>query len=228
MKTKHLAIIIATLLIAIASGEAKKAPCDPLTGDATVPAAKALNPFKNRSKAPKSGDIDRRITLATMLKPGDDTKRFPMTKAATITGFVVSAKVGGIETCNCHATDALHRDTHIDVVADPTFAVPRIIKVTTTDKSGKKHTINKDANEKFHVIVEVTPRVRQQMKAKGVDWSTATLHKTLPGHRVAFTGWMLFDAEHKPQAENTNPGGQLNWRATCNELHPVFAISILK
>jgi hypothetical protein len=228
MKIKHFIIITATLLTALASGEAKKVPCDPLTGDATAPAAKALNPLKNRSNAPTPGAIDRRITLAAMLKPGDDTNRFSMTKAATITGYVVSAKVGGIETCNCHATDALNRDTHIDVVADPKFAVPNLIKVTTVDKSGKEHTINKDSNEKFHVIVEVTPRVRQQMKAKGVDWSTATLHQTLPGHRVAFTGWLLFDAEHKPQAENTNPGGKLNWRATCNELHPVFAISILK
>jgi hypothetical protein len=228
MKLKHLIIIALTLSFVIANVEAKKVPCNPLTGDATAPGAKALNPFKNRSTVPAARDIDRRITLAAMLKPGDDTNRFPMTKAATITGYVVSAKVGGIETCNCHAEDALNRDTHIDVVADPQFAVPKFIKVTTTDKKGKKHTIKKDSNQKFHVIVEVTPRVREQMKAKGIDWSTATLHKTLPGHRVAFTGWLLFDTEHKPQAENTNPGGKLNWRATCNEIHPVTAISILK
>lgn len=228
MKIKHFLIITATLLIAVSGGEAKKVPCDPLMGDATAPGAKALNPFKNRSKAPMPREIDRRITLSAMLRAGNDTNRFPMTKAATITGYVVSAKIGGIETCNCHAEDAVNRDTHIDVVADPKFAVPKLIKVTTINKSGKKHTINKDSNQKFHVIVEVTPRVRKRMKAKGIDWSTATLHKTLPGHWVAFTGWLLFDAEHKPEAENTNPGGKLNWRATCNELHPVFAISILK
>lgn len=229
MKIRHLIIIAATLSFVIANVEAKKTkvPCDPLTGDATAPGAKALNPFKNRSEAPRSGEIDRRITLAAMLKPGDDTNRFPMTKAATITGFVVSAKVGGIETCNCHAEDPLNRDTHIDVVADPKFAVPKFINVTTTGKNGKKHTIKKDSNQKFHVIVEVTPRVRKQMKEKGIDWSTDTLRKTLPGHRVAFTGWLLFDTEHKPQAENTNPGGKLNWRATCNEIHPVTTISIL-
>jgi hypothetical protein len=228
MNFKYFIIITATLLAAVASGEAKKVPCDPLIGDATTPAGKALNPLKNRSKAPTPRDIDPRITLTAMLKPGDDTNRFSMAKAATITGYVVSAKVGGIETCNCHAHDPVNRDTHIDVVADPKFAVPKLIKVTTINKSGKRHTINKDSNERFHVIVEVTPRVRKLMKAKGIDWSTATLHKALPGHRVAFTGWLLFDAEHKPQAENTNPGGKLNWRATCNELHPVFAISILK
>lgn len=230
MKIRHLIIIAATLSFVIANVEAKKTkvPCDPLTGDATAPGAKALNPFKNRSTPPTSRQIDRRISLAAMLKPGDDTNRFPMTKAATITGFVVSAKIGGIETCNCHATDPVNRDTHIDVVTDARFAVPKLIKVTTKGKNGKKRTVNKDSNQKFHVIVEVTPRVRKQMKAKGVDWSTATLAKTLPGHRVSFTGWLLFDTEHKDEAENTNPGRKLNWRATCNEIHPVTAISILK
>lgn len=229
MKMKYLIICAGLLICADASAKTAKAkPCDPLTGDATTAQAKALNPFKNRSKAPKPSDIDPHITLTAMLAPGDDTNRFPMTKAATIKGYVVSAKVGGIETCNCHAKDALNRDTHIDVVADLKYATPKPIKVTTTGKNGTKHVITKDANEKYHVIVEVTPRVREQMKAQGVDWSTATLHQTLPGHWVQFTGWMLFDAEHKPQAENTSPGNKLNWRATCNELHPVFGIKIVK
>jgi hypothetical protein len=224
-----IAIFAALLICANADAKAKKArPCNPLTGDATEPAAKALNPFKNRSQPPKPSDIDPKITLAAILAPGDDTNRFPMTKAATIKGYVVSAKRGGIETCNCHATDPLKMDTHIDVVVDPKYAVPKPVKVTTVDKSGKKHVITKDTNEKYHVIVEVTPRARRLMKAQGVDWSTDTLHKTLPGHWVKFTGWLLFDTEHKPQAENTNPGNKLNWRATCNELHPVFGIQIVK
>jgi hypothetical protein len=228
MKIIRLTIILTALCFGIADIDAKNVPCDPLTGDATAPGAKALNPFKNRSKAPTAKDIDSSITLAAILKPGNDTKRFPMTKAATVTGYVVSAKVGGIETCNCHAKDPKNRDTHIDIVADPKLAVPKMISVTTTGKNGKKRTIRKDANEKYHVIVEVTPRVRQQMKAKGLDWSTETLHKRLPGHFVRFTGWMLFDTEHKDESENTNPGRKLNWRATCNEVHPVFAINVLK
>lgn len=224
-----LLILFAALLICVdATAKTTGKPCDPLMGDATTAQAKTLNRFKNRSKAPKASDIDPHITVAAMLAPGNDTNRFPMSKAATITGYVVSAKVGGIETCNCHAKDAANRDTHIDVVSDPKYAVPRLIKVTTVGKNGAKHTINKDANQKYHVIVEVTPRVRKQMKTQGVDWSTGTLHKTLPGHWVQFTGWMLFDSEHRPEAENTNPGNKLNWRATCNELHPLFAIKIVK
>jgi hypothetical protein len=38
---------------------------------------------------------------------------------------------------------------------------------------------------------------------------------------------MLFDFEHVDQAENTNPGGAKNVRATCWEIHPVTAIKVL-
>jgi hypothetical protein len=195
-RTVPLVTILSVLFIcADASAKTTKVrPCDPLTGDATQAQAKELNRFKNRSKPPRLGDIDPHITLAAILAPGDDTNRFPMTKAATIIGYVVSAEAGGIETCNCHAKDPINRDTHIDVVADPKYAVSKPVKVITVDKSGKSHMITKDANEKYHVIVEVTPRVRKQMKTHGVDWTTKTLHERLPGHWVKFTGWLLFDS----------------------------------
>ena len=36
----------------------------------------------------------------------------------------------------------------------------------------------------------------------------------------------MFDTMHLNQAENTNPGGDKNWRATCWEIHPVTAIKV--
>jgi hypothetical protein len=227
MTIKLLPVLISLLLLCgNATAATKKRPCDPLTGDAVMAQAKALNKFKNRSQPPSLFDIDPTITIAKMLAPGNDTNRFPMTKAATIAGYVASVKVGGIETCNCHATDAAKRDTHIDVVADPKYAVQNFISVTTV-KNGKRKTIKKDANEKYHLIVEVTPRVRDQQRSRGVDWSTDTLKAQLTHHWVRFTGWLLFDDEHIPEAENTHPGNKLNWRATCTEIHPIFAIEVV-
>jgi hypothetical protein len=46
MKIKYLIVVTAVLLAAVGISEAKKVPCDPLMGDATAPAAKALNPLK--------------------------------------------------------------------------------------------------------------------------------------------------------------------------------------
>jgi len=226
MKLLSIAIVISLLCsnaFATTRKSTKKRPCDPLSGDAVAPVAKDLNKLKNRSQPPSFFNFDPTITIQTILAPGNDSNRFSPTKAATITGYVASVKVGGIETCNCHATDPAQRDTHIDLVADPKYAVPNIVKM----KSGSRM-ISKDTNEKYHMIIEVTPRVRNAQQAKGIDWSTATLKKQLTHHWVRFSGWMLFDLEHVPQAENTNPGGKSNWRATCTEIHPVFGMTVVR
>ena len=118
-------------------------------------------------------------------------------------------------------------DTHIELVSDPKYAVPNYVKITTT-KKGKRTTIKKDVNEKHFLIVEVTPRVRKQQAARGIDWSTDTLKRRLTHHWVRFRGWLLFDSEHVNEAENTNPGNKRNWRATCTEIHPVFAINVVR
>ncbi len=179
--------------------------CSP-TGSAKRPQERYLNPFKNRDQLPARPDISKKITLARILVPGEDRSKYDNHMAARLTGYVASAKAGGIETCNCKAKDLAHRDTHIDIVLSP-----------------------KDyGNKKRHVIVEVTPRIRKLMAARGKDWSTTTLRQTLPGHLVRFTGWMFYDTEHRPQSFNTAPGNPKDWRATAWEIHPVTNIEVLK
>lgn len=178
--------------------------CGP-SGTAKRAAELYLNPFKNRDLLPAKSSI-KKINLKAMLIPGEDKFRYVNYMAAQITGYVASAKVGGIETCNCKSKDLSHRDTHIDVVLSP----------------------GDYANLKRHVIVEVTPRIRRLMASKGRAWSTPTLHSSLPGHRVRFTGWMFYDAEHRPQCFNTAPNNPKDWRATAWELHPVTNIEILQ
>src|SRR5260370_29463177 len=79
---------------------------------------------------------------------------------------------------------------------------------------------------KQRVIVEVTPRLRKQMNDSGEDWSTKALDRKIKGKWVEITGWLLFDSMHVDGAENTTPGGDKNWRATCWEIHPVTAIKV--
>jgi hypothetical protein len=173
-----------------------------MAGDARTSAGKTLNRLKNRYTAPTGDDIDDSISLAKLLQPGDDLDRFDSQAGARIAGYVVDVKAGGKETCNCHATDPEDRDTHIEVALTP------------------------DAGEIDRVIVEVTPRLRTQMREHGLDWTTDALRQQLKGKWVQFTGWMMFDTMHINQAENTNPGGDKNWRATCWEIHPVTAINV--
>ena len=177
-----------------------------LEGSARSPALKALNRLKNRSRPPEDGDFDREVTLAAMLAPGHDVRRFDQRKAAAITGFVIDVKVGGITSANFRARGIDERDT--------------VIAISSA----------KDAPPNRRVILVVTPRLRAQMKVDGVDWSTEALRDPdtgIKGRRVEVAGWLLFDTAHINQAENTNPGNPTNWRATCWEIHPVTRIRVL-
>jgi hypothetical protein len=177
------------------------------TGTAVKKEVKALNLRKNQFGAPTADDIDTDVTLAAMLAPGEDEDRFDATKAARIVGFVMDVKVGGVETCNCKATNPIDRDTHIELAAAP------------------------GAPNNQRMIAEVTPRLRKQMKDKGVDWTTHTLQSHgkggIKGKWVEVTGWLLFDFEHTDKAENSSPGNPANWRATCWEVHPITEIAVL-
>jgi len=173
----------------------------PLEGKTTRTALMALNRLKNRTVAPLKADVNPAISLTSVLEPGNDVGRWTETQAASITGFVVAVKPGGPESVNCAATDPAHTDTHIELAL-------------SADDSQGIH----------HMIVEVTPRGRAIMAAKGKDWSTANLRRTLVGRKITVVGWMMLDREHCNASESTNPGGAHNWRATCWEIHPISAL----
>jgi hypothetical protein len=174
-----------------------------MEGDARSSGVRALNRLKNRYTAPQQ--IDPAITLAAMLAPGRDTGRWKVMQGAEIVGYVFDVKVGGIESTNCRAHAAEQRDTHIELVLDPMAGSPT-----------------------QRVIVEVTPRWRAIMAAQGADWSTRALRDRLLGRWIKVRGWMLFDAEHQNESENTAPGRERNWRATAWEIHPITSIEVVQ
>lgn len=212
---KLLSLQVLIVLTAIATGfscsavwarhRAAHRYCDPETGDAVRSDIQALNRVKNRGEAPTTKDFDRTASLATMLQPGNDEMRWDTHKAAQLVGYVADVKMGGVETVNCHARSAHGRDTHIDLTLSPADAY----------------------NESKHVIVEVTPRWRSAMAAKGIDWETDTLRERLLGRCVRVSGWLLFDTEHRRESQNTGNGRAEVWRATAWEIHPVTAIELL-
>lgn len=175
--------------------------CAP-AGDARSSAVRALNRLKNRALAPRV--IDRAITLRRMLRPGPDARRWRDSEGASVVGYVLSVHSGGVETANCRAHDARDRDTHIELVLGPREETP-------TER----------------VVVEVTPRWRARMRARGFDWSTRALARRLTGHWVRLGGWMMFDREHRRDAAHTAPGRRHVWRATAWEIHPVTSITVL-
>jgi hypothetical protein len=138
-----------------------------------------------------------------MLAPGDDEERFDEQKGAVITGWVVNVEQGGHpETANCGSMSLPFTDTHITVGLTP------------------------DAHPTDTIVVEVTPRWRQMMQSRGIDWSTETLQVELIGKRVQFAGWLMFDTDHVGEAVNTAPHGRHDWRRTVWEIHPITAIEV--
>ena len=176
----------------------------PPEGNAKEYEVQQLNKLKNKALAPSDSNFNGEVTVAKLLAPGNDRDRWSVNKGAEISGYVAAVKVGGVETCNCKTKDPEHRDTHIELVLDP-------MNEGTTSK----------------VIVEVTPRIRQAMAAKGEDWSTRALRDKLLGRWIKVKGWMLFDEEHERQADNTAPNNPRNWRGTCWEIHPVTSIEVI-
>jgi hypothetical protein len=176
----------------------------PPEGDARSPDVKELNRLKARYHSPVASDIDPTVTLTAMVAPGDDETRFENTSAATMTGFVLKVAEGGVETCNCHARAPDQRDTHILL------------------------TLSEAADRTQGVVAEVTPRTRIVHQRSGAnDWTTEALRRDIQGRWIEISGWLMFDFEHVHEAENTNPGGEHNVRATCWEIHPVTSIKVL-
>jgi len=172
-------------------------------GTARTANLKKLNQLKNRHTPPQDNEINHSITLSAVLAPGDDRTRWSSSSGAEVTGYVLDVKPGGGETCNCGKADPAHIDAHIELV------------LNSTDIGTQS------------MVVEVTPRMRAIMGTSGTDWSTKTLRQQLRGKRVTVRGWMTFDSQHASAAENTNPGGAGNWRATAWEIHPVTDIQVV-
>jgi hypothetical protein len=177
------------------------APCPP-QGCAFTPAKRALVMLKNRTGIPADTDFDRRVTLDALVAPGDDHGRWSESRAAAVEGYVVGIGEGSVEASNCFSLT--RRDVHIEVAQ------------------------RMDAPQQQIVVLEVTPRLRDAARARGLDWSLDALRRELPGHWCRFEGWLLFDREHADESENTAPGNPVDWRATAWELHPVTRIEVVR
>jgi hypothetical protein len=168
----------------------------PSAGIALTSNARNLHRLKNRTTLPQASDFDSRITLDLLLQPGDDRDRWSTDRAARIQGEVIDVAYARPEATNCYSL--CRRDIHILVAK------------------------RKGAPKSEHVVVEVTPNLRQD------NWTEENLQAQLVGHWCEFEGWLYFDAGHDEDSENVAPHKPTNWRATSWELHPVTKISVIR
>ena len=174
----------------------------PSAGIALTSNARNLHRLKNRTAFPQPADFDPRINLEALLQHGDDRDRWSTDRAAKIQGEVIDVAYAGTEAANCFSPS--RRDIHI-----------LIARVKGTAKNG-------------HVVLEVTPHLKDWAGQQGIDWSEETLQAQLVGHRVEFEGWLYFDVGHAEESENTAPNNPENWRATAWEIHPITKITVIR
>jgi hypothetical protein len=202
IKIKNFALLLIILAALLVASTLFAWPDCPQQGWVLTTEMRAFVSLKNRTLLPGPVDFDERLSLETLLEPGDDRDRWSEGRAAKIEGYVVGVARGGTEAANCYSLR--RRDTHI-YVARHLNAPPR-----------------------ERVVVEVTPRMREWAKSQGYDWSESALESALIGRWCRIEGWVLFDREHAQESENLSPGVAQNWRATAWEIHPVTSISVLK
>jgi len=148
----------------------------PAYGDATSEKVRALNMLKNRSvSSPVSFNTD--VTLNEMFNSGDDPTKFSQEDGATVEGYLFNAKQEKGESCNCHTTDIDKQDIHI-------YISPHEHPTGIADC----------------LVVEITAKD----KALHPEWTAAYI-KTMKGHKISVTGYLLFDFEHTHQSYGTNP-----------------------
>lgn len=175
-----------------------------MEGSATTTDEKMQNRLKNRYAIPPPQAYNKAVTFDELMKPGNDIIRFSTMQAAELYGYVYDVRAEEAESCNCNKRDFKFRDTRIELIQNPG-----------------------NTEGKYRVFVKVTPRIREMMTQKNMDWSTNALRTQILGKFVKIKGWLFFDKEHMYLAENTNPKNKLNTRATCWELHPVVEIEVV-
>jgi len=174
----------------------------PSVGIALTTRARRLHQLKNRTAFPQASDFDPRVTLETLLQPGDDSSRWSIARAARVQGEVIDVAYARPEATNCW--HPCRRDIHI--------------LIATRNGAAKSE----------QVVVEVTPHFQDWATEQGIDWSAETLHAQLVGHWCEFEGWLYFDMGHAEESENILPHNAENWRATAWELHPVTKVTIIR
>lgn len=146
----------------------------PVQGDNKNPKIQAADRLKNRSYCPAKSMAHPVDLEALMADKVTDTG------FVYVDCFITSAKISGIESCECHVKDKSMQDYHI------------YISYSGSDKLGS-----------HNQIVEVS-RYSRQLNP-GIDYAYV---KSLVGKKVRIYGYTFMDDEHKSAIGNWRAGIQ--------------------
>ncbi len=167
---------------------------------------KAQSRLKNRWQMPQKNDFDPQFTWENLFADTfENPKKYQQVRAGRLRGYVAYISKSNKESCNCNYREPEFHDYHINMVID------------AADYKDKTQ----------HIVVEITPRLREIMKAKGIDWSLEGLKK-IRHKEIEVEGWLFYDWDHGDKAYLRTGDAVNSWRATCWEIHPVTSLKILE
>jgi len=170
----------------------------PLTGQATDAQTKKLNWLMNRASLPTDREIDKEISLESLLNSKDSAGLFSDRYAATVEGFVYSFEEGKAASCNCFSNDKMNWDY-----------------ILYLSKDGKAKELSDCA------LVSITPASRRLHP----NWTPEYL-KSLKGKQIKVTGWMLYNFPETRLSYESHPNALKLERHTAWEIHPVTDMKI--
>jgi hypothetical protein len=198
-------------LLLLTSGVNAQTPCSTGTSYRECPAcgtAKSVkvqrdNVLKNRDEPAANVKV---LTVDYIRNPINNDS-FYANMAVEVTGYVAKVVGGAVrESPNCGRSDL--RGIHVYIVAR----------------------WSEEYDQSKYVVVEITPRWEKKLGLDddgNFEKMLGNLRKQIMRKWVKFRGWMFYDSVHIDQAESTNPGNAMNWRATPWEIHPVTYYEVL-
>ena len=168
----------------------------PRQGSAKKEPEFSLNVRKNKPAVAPAGEASVFWDINKLINapPHEDSNEFMIGEYVCLLGYLISYTEEGPESCNCK-------------------------QAVASEKTGDVHMyigLEPGAPKSDCVIVEITPSFKKMHPDYDKYFNTLVPLK--------ISGYLLYDFEHRGQAENTcNACGSV-WRKTCWELHPVVSI----
>jgi hypothetical protein len=197
MNTRNAIIGLSLSLMVLGILSLKRVPGCPVAGSAVSQKDKKLNTAENRSDLPSASQIQRSISLLSLMNSKDDESLFPENTGAAVEGYIFDVEQGKAEPSNCNSNNPGDWN-YLLYIGD-----------------GKASRIA-DC-----VVAQITPASRKLHP----EW-TIKYFKGLRDKKVNVTGWMLFNYPEVKNSLESHTNGFVLKRRTAWEIHPVTSVTM--
>jgi hypothetical protein len=197
MNTRNAIICLSLSLVLLGILSLKRVPGCPVTGSAVSEKDKKLNMAENRSDQPSASQIQRSISLQSLMNSKDNESLFPENTAAAVEGYIYDVEQGKGGSYNCNSTNPNDWNCTLYIGDDKASGVADCLVAQVTPASRKLHP----------------------------EWSFKYF-KERKGKKVNITGWLVFNYPEVKNSRESHLNGFVLKRRTVWEIHPVTSVTL--